>query len=94
MQVSTAPNKLFKNVERLQSFPRCWKDATGANCSFRCVAIKEDMQVLMNYTHEVLLLNIDRKLIEKVLYDPLCCNFLRFPLQKAERIRMWKASSF
>ena len=58
------------------------------------VAIKEDMQVLMNYIHEVLLLNIDRKLIEKVLYDPLCCNFLRFPLQKAERIRMWKASSF
>ena len=44
VEMSTTLNKLFKNVKRLRTLPRCWKDATIVP-----VYKKGDKQLVKNY---------------------------------------------
>ena len=70
--MSNTLNKLFKNVERLRTLPRCWKDATIVP-----VYEKGDKQLVKNY-RPVSLLNIDSEVFEKFLYGPLFLHFSLF----------------
>ena len=72
VEMSTTPNKLFKNVKKLRTLPRCWKDATIVP-----VYKKGDKQLVMNY-RPVSLLNIDGKVFKKCLYHPLFLHFSFF----------------
>ena len=71
-EMSSTLNKLFKNVKRLRALPRCWKDATIVP-----VYKKGNKQLVKNY-RPVSLLNIDSKVFEKCLYDPLFLLFSFF----------------
>ena len=86
VEMSSTLNKLFKNVKRLRTLPRCWKYATIVP-----VYKKGDKQLVKNY-RPVSLLNIDSKVFEKCLYDPLFLHFF-LSLQKPARIYPWKISS-
>ena len=70
--MSNTLNKLFMNVKRLRTHPRCWKDATIVP-----VYKKGDKQLVTNY-RPVSLLNIDSKVFEKCLHDPLFLHFSIF----------------
>ena len=69
VEMSASLNKLYKNVKRLQKLPSVWKDATIVP-----VYKKGDKQLVKNY-RLVSLPNIDSKVVEKCLYDPLPLHF-------------------
>ena len=69
LEISTALNKIFRNVKRLRKLPKAWKDATIVP-----VYKSGDKQLTKNY-RPVSLLDVDSKAFEKCMYDPLYAYF-------------------
>ena len=70
--MSKTLNVLFKNIKRLRKMPSSWKTAAVSP-----IYKKDDRKLVENY-RGISLLDIDEKIFEKCMYEPLYKHFASY----------------